>query len=223
LDANVPAQTPVRCADCSAVFSLSNASKARVATPRAASAQVPVSSGTSFVPILIIGAVLLGVALVVVAVGGVGAYFLFRGRGASGSGSPGLTLLGVNPAVNQAALKALQPGMTLDQVQAILGPGRTANTNDFRDAFAGFNDDAAKWSGNSTSAGVTSWYHWQIGDERIFVGFAKGRRTGKLRANVAFWVRRWSATGGGRGYDSDVGFLISTVFGDPDDLVDKRK
>jgi hypothetical protein len=194
-----------------------------MATPQAVASQVPAAAGSSMVPMVIIGAVLLGVALVVVAVGGVGAFLLLRGRGSSGLASPGLTLLGVNPAVNQAALKAIQPGMTLDQVQAILGPGRNAHTSDFRDAFAGFNDDAAKWSGNSTSAGVTSWYHWQNGDERIFVGFAKGRRSGKLRANVAFWVRRWSTPDGGRGYESDVGFIISTVFGDPDDLVNKRK
>lgn len=170
-------------------------------------------------PIIVIGAIGLAFVLIIVAVVGVGAYLIVRGRGGS---TPGIALLGVNPAVNRASLDRLEAGMSLEEVQAILGTGKPAGNNDILDAFAGFKDAADKWFANSQTAGVTAWYRWQNGDESIFVGFAKGRRSGKQRALLAFWVHRTTSSLG-RGYNSDPGFTESARLIDPDVLDQKRR
>lgn len=171
-------------------------------------------------PVIVIGAIGLAFVLIVVAVAGVGAFLIVRGKGRAG---PGATLLGVNPAVNRASLDRLEAGMSLEEVQAILGSGKAAGHSDLIDAFAGFKDDADKWVGNSQAAGVTAWYRWQNGDESIFVGFAKGRRSGKQRALLAFWVQRSTTSSGMRGYISDPAFTESARLIDPDILDQKRR
>lgn len=186
LDGQIPANASIRCSDCAAVSPLPT-----VAAPSISAANQAVANKSSLVPILVIGGVIVGAVLVLAMVGAVGMLFLLRGRGGSSAAGigPSLPLPGVNPAVNQAAMQKLQPGMTPEQVQLALGAGRTSNQNDLREAFARHNETADQWSEKGTSIGVTIWYQWRNGSESIFVGFAKGRRTGKLRAVLAIWVK----------------------------------
>ena len=110
--------------------------------------------------------------------------------------------------------------MALDEVNAVLGPGRLATQADMNRAFGKFSLGAAgKWMEAGRQAGVTSWRQWQNGDESIFVGFDKGKRTGKDRAITSFWVKPHA-----QGFDSDLGILPLPAFfgGDPDDLADER-
>jgi hypothetical protein len=68
---------------------------------------------------------------------------------------------------------------------------------------------------------VTVWYQWRADEFSIFVGFAKGKRTGKLKALLNFWVERVMTAPGLYGFLSEAGFLVQSP--DPDQITDARE
>jgi hypothetical protein len=166
--------------------------------------------------------------------GGAVAFFAFRSNGQGSGINPGGGLLspsgfGVNPLATKANFEKLNEVMTLDEVQAILGTGKAAGEEDMAVAFGDgwARDDpkgppAKQWMGNGRSAGVTSWYQWRNGAFSIFVGFAKGKRSGKDKALLSFWVEALNSGVQGfgvHGFRSDVGFM---ALGEPDQISDAR-
>ncbi len=180
-------------------------------------------TGTSIViPVIVMAAIVLGFVLVLVAIIGVAGFIYFRGS-SGGAASPSLAFVGINPAVQRAVLDQIEAGMALEDVQKILGAGRSAGSSDILEAFGRDPGAAAQWAGNAASAGVTQWFRWQNGDESIFVGFAKGHRSKKLRVLLTFWVRRFATAPGLHGFESKPGVLASAHFGDPDDYDKERR
>jgi hypothetical protein len=125
----------------------------------------------------------LGLGLLVLAVG-VGAFFLLRGeRGSrlkSALGAPAAAL-GVNPQVNDANVRQLWKGMTPDQAQAVLGPGKPCTYNDIiaihENAAPGF-PRGIRFPGGSLNG--ETWYRWQNGGRHVFASFLPSK-TGVLR------------------------------------------
>jgi hypothetical protein len=229
-----PAAEKARCPDCKAVFAVPRdppppksasfpRSARRAPRPRRSSG----GSGIS-ITLLAIGSI----ALLILVVVGIFAVMAFRGKGgsplAAGGGMFSPSGLGINPLATKANFDKLDEGMTLEEVQSIVGPGKAADESDMEVAFGkGWARDdprgppAQQWTKNGRQAGVTSWYQWCNGDFSIFVGFAKGKRSGKDKALLGFWVERLDR--GVKpidyieGFRSDVGF---TANGDPDKVTD---
>jgi hypothetical protein len=131
-----------------------------------------------------------------------------------------------NQTLSKASLQILRPGMTLDEVEVLLGAGKQANKEDIKIAFGNGSIKGGadgppedQWMNNAQKSGVTAWYQWRENDSSIFVGFAIGKRSGKLKALLSFWVERFSVSGGLYGFRTDAGFL---TFGDPDQITDAR-
>lgn len=148
---------------------------------------------------------------------GIGVFVLLL-TGAAGGGGP----LNAAPQAKfvRDDIHKIEAGMTVEEVNAVLGEGRVANQNDMSRAFGTFRLGAdAKWTQAGRDAGVTTWRQWQNGDQRIFVGFGKGKRSGKDRALASFWVRPH-----GDGFESDLGILPLPAFfrDDPDNVAQER-
>lgn len=138
----------------------------------------------------------------------------------------GFLVLGGAPAADgpqaliaKADLDRVESGMTLDEVTKLLGPGRAATQAHMRTAF---NENRLvpisatdNWTRNADIVGVSDWHQWQNGNESIFVGFGKGKRTGKDRALMSFWVKRLD-----KGFESSPGLLPLFRIDDPDAIVD---
>ena len=222
----------VRCPDCKAVFAIPRDPAPREPAPpkpfrRAPRQRRSSAGGGMSIVLLAVG----GVALLILVVASAIAVIAFRGKGASGSiaASSGVfspSGLGINPLATKANFDKLDEGMTLEEVQTIVGTGKAAGETDMEVAFGKARDDprgppAQQWMKNGRQAGVTSWYQWCNGDFSIFVGFAKGKRSGKDRALLGFWVERLDR--GVKpidyieGFRSDVGFTAS---GDPDKVTE---
>jgi hypothetical protein len=222
----------VRCPDCKAIIALPDehipapAAKPelRPSRPRRSS-----RSGIPLVWIAVGSAILLILAVSVVVV-----VVVMRGMNGAGplvAGNPfSPSALGINPLATKANFVKLDEAMTLDEVQAILGPGASAGESEMEAAFGegadptGHNGTPGRqWMFNGRSAGVTSWYQWRAGNFSIFVGFARGSRTGKEKALLSFWVDRFGTGAGGlgmHGFNSEVGFLAT---GDPDKITDAHE
>ncbi len=128
-------------------------------------------------------------------------------------------------AITKNDLSKLQEGMTLEEVEAILGAGKLSDQEGMKTAFGGSSGDPngppeAQWMNNGRSSGVTSWYQWRNDDLSIYVGFAPGKRSGKLKAMLSFWVERFAVSQGLYGFRSNVGFMMSGD--DPDQFTDNR-
>jgi DNA-directed RNA polymerase subunit RPC12/RpoP len=222
----------VRCPDCRTVISVPRKRKAQSAKPLRRKRRKGMPIGW------IVGGTVLLVAVVVGAVVAVGA---FRGRAAVAVGGGGNAAGGsdsgvsfpnlfsssgaVSKPVTKDDLPKIKGAMSLEEVQAILGPGKVADENDMKVAFGNRSMHSDKgppeeqWMNNGRMASVTSWYQWRSDDFSIFVGFGKGKRTGTLKALLSFWVERVSVGGGLYGFRSEPGLML---FGNPDDLTDAR-
>jgi hypothetical protein len=178
-----------------------------------------------------------GAALPVLVVAGVVAVIALRGKGGGGPLTSGAGLfspsgLGINPLATKENFVKLDAGMTLDEVQTILGPATEANREDFHVAFGDSWERSdrngppdGQWEFNGKQAGVTNWYQWRSGSFYIFVGFAKGKKSGKLKALLSFWVESYGAAPGGigmHGFESQAG-ILAMAGGDPDWITDKRE
>jgi predicted Zn finger-like uncharacterized protein len=90
-----------------------------------------------------------------------------------------------NPTVTKENFGRLQPGMTLADIEAILGPGRAATQDDVRAAYKGNlmgNAESmnAQWA-NAISRGTA--YCWKNGPRTILIGFGSSpRQGGKVKA-----------------------------------------
>jgi hypothetical protein len=189
---------------------------------------VPHSSNRVAVVLLLIG-----VCLAVLGGGGAVVYFTWRGGVRLTPNLPGVPVINTpafNPAVKKEALDRLKEGMTLAEVEAILGPARKADVSDFRAAFAedgrptdGYYRErglpSEQWEHNGRTAGVSQWYQWRSLHESIFVGFKKGQRSGKEKAIACFWVKSFQNLGAW-GFHSEPGFVS---VGDSDEIEKARK
>jgi hypothetical protein len=176
----------------------------------------------------------LGLGLLVLGIG-VGAFFLLRperapGRG--GGGSPGTegggppaavgvgrgaepagpaAALGANAQVNEANVGKLWKGMTPDQAQAILGPGKTCTFNDI----IAIEEKAARFPMGVRFPGGNlngeTWHRWQNGGMHVFASFLPGK-TGVLRLSSLMF---FTAHPGGA---LESGHLIGAV---PDEDLDR--
>ncbi|HYV39814.1 MAG TPA: hypothetical protein VE988_29260 [Gemmataceae bacterium] len=119
----------------------------------------------------------------------------------------------------------LLAAMSLDEVKKILGDGSKATKEDMAAAFGsadrplpGQASAAETWMTNGRNAGVSTWYQWRNGDDSIFVGFGIGKKTGKERALVSFWVSKIPG-----GFKSEPGLLVINPGGDPDRFALERE
>lgn len=182
------------------------------------------SRGTA---VLIFGLMALCTCLICVPGVGIGVFVMMR-HGLNGQAMPidqaggAAVIMNVPPAkFEKDDIHKIEPGMTVDEVNALIGEGRPANQNDMRQAFGNFALGAdAKWTNAGREAGVSSWRQWKNGDQRIFVGFAKGQKSGRDRAVASFWVRPLP-----NGFESDPGIMPLPAFfgGDPDDIAKERE
>jgi hypothetical protein len=113
--------------------------------------------------------------------------------------------------VTAADLGKVEIFMTKDQVEAVLGKGRTAATGDIH----------PNWIEAGQRTGVTTWYQWGGGADTLYVGFGQGR-SGTPRAVISFFVHR-STTGIGAAEETKPGFMNLNLFdADLDDLARDR-
>jgi hypothetical protein len=172
---------------------------------------------------VVIGLGAVGVLLLLCFVGGgVGLYFAaFREQRPADGAGPAAKNKGGDPAgpvhVSKDHLHKLEAGMTVAEVQDVLGAGKTADEDDLVTAFGEANRGADVWSARGRDVGVTAWRQWQDGDSSIFVGFGKGARSGKERALVSFLVKRDL-----RGFRIETG-MFPLGGADPDDLAERRE
>src|SRR5262249_40892746 len=131
LDEEQAAAQKIRCPDCKAVFAVPREAPAEPATPPMRKRRAPRprrSRPTSGMPValLAVGGVVL---LLLIAAGAV-ALVAFRGKGgspfAAGGGPFSASGLGLNPLATKANFEKLNEGMTLDEVQSIVGAGNVA-------------------------------------------------------------------------------------------------
>lgn len=150
-----------------------------------------------------------------------------KGGDAGAAGLRGDILTASKPAVTAVTkndLSKLQEGMTLAEVEAVLGVGKATDQEGMRTAFGGTSGGPnsppeEQWMNNGRSSGVARWYQWRSGDLGILVGFAPGKRSGKLKAMLGLWVERVAVSPGLYGFRSEAGFMAS---GDPDQITDTR-
>lgn len=146
---------------------------------------------------------------------GVGLYLVFRAQ------PDDRNINAPRANIARADLDKIESAMTLGQVNAILGPGRLATAADMR---AAFNENRPvpisatdSWKRNAEIVGVEAWHQWRNGDESIFVGFAKGKKTGKERALISFWVKRLDD-----GFQANPGLLPLFRIDDPDAIAEEK-
>ncbi|HEV3146176.1 MAG TPA: hypothetical protein VGZ47_19980 [Gemmataceae bacterium] len=237
LDGESAAAEKARCPDCKAVFAVPRDPSPREAAPPRP-ARRPVRSGRSSrgsgtpVVLLAVGSV----ALVILVVAGAIAVIALLGKGGvsplAGGGAFSASGLGINPLATKANLGRVHEGMTLEESQAILGPGAPAGKNDMAMAFGSEKVDPYDQTDppeeikirNGRIWGVTDWYQWRSGNLNIFIGFAKGKRSGKYKAMLAFWVEKFDSRIGGTGSfrcDSETAF--TGRYTDPDRITDERE
>ncbi|HEV3146175.1 MAG TPA: hypothetical protein VGZ47_19975 [Gemmataceae bacterium] len=231
LDGEFGAAEKARCPDCKAIFGVPRHPPPREPAPPPRPARRPARPRRSYYGTgmpgtwIVVGAV----TLVVLIAAGVVGMIVLRGKGGPAPLSAGGMFspdgLGINPLVSKANFDRLEPCMTLDEVQSILGPGTPATEDDIKKActvvrqFGGpprlpDSDPAGDWINNGRVAHVTGWYQWRAADLTVFVGFAKGKTTGKIRALLSFWFQRFGANG----YATAPGFA---EFDDPDKVTVK--
>lgn len=117
-----------------------------------------------------------GIAVALLFFGGVavGAVLYFQQMG--GGGKPGGGMVeGVNPNLTQANAMKVQSGMTLAEVEAVLGRGRPAKEQDFLDAQnemkdRDFTESMIFWVPKLNAGQVRTWTN---GRSRFMVGFSK--------------------------------------------------
>lgn len=186
----------VRCDECGAAFDPGAAEGQRPGRadgsrtrPRKRRKQGGV--GLKWVIILVGGAAAAVLALVLVVVGIV---VVLSGRAGPGGGLPaiGVGFPGLNPLVTQANAHKVAQDMTIAQVDAILGPGRTCTYQELRaniesDYGTLYLDAAAP-----ENRGESSWRLWQNGSEKIVAGFH--RKSGVERVT---YVRYMNLAPGG--------------------------
>ena len=178
------------------------------------------------VPLLLVsGIALVVVAIVCVVIGVV----VVRMRGGSVAGVLALSpaaALGLNPAVNLESAQQIRAGMSLEEIQSRFGPGKLATAADLNDARGGFPVERHDGTGKMQEAdeeeliraGQMSLYRWQNGDLSVFVGFGRGRRSGKLYVMRTFWVERFRAAPGGSWGYRQRGLVSTWSNDDPDDV-----
>ena len=115
--------------------------------------------------------------------------------------------------VTAADLDKVKIFMTKNQVEAVLGKGKTANIQDIH----------PNWIQAGQRTGVTAWYQWGGGSDTLYVGFGQGR-SGTQRAVISFFVHKFTR-GNVAGEETKSGFMNLDLFGtDLDDLArDKGK
>jgi hypothetical protein len=131
----------------------------------------------------VLAALLAGTGLGLLVLAGVAAFFLLRGEHGSrlknALGAPAAAL-GINSQVNDANLRKLWKGMTLDQAQAVLGPGTPCTFNDI----IAIQEKAAHFPLGIRIPGGSlegeTWYRWQNGGHHAFASFLPSK-TGVLR------------------------------------------
>ncbi len=135
----------------------------------------------------VVAALLVGLGLGVLVLGvGFGAIVLLRGERGSrlrnALGAP--AAVGVNPRVNDANARKLWKGMTVDQAQAILGPGTPSTFNDI----VAIMERASRFPTGIRIPGGSlegeTWYRWQNGGHHVFASFLPSK-TGVLRLSTA--------------------------------------
>ncbi len=176
----------------------------------------PVNKKGNGAMLFIVGLGIGAVLVLCVPCAGVGLYFVFQ------AGPDRMNDDGAPQArITRADLDKIVSAMTLDEVNAILGPGRLATPADMR---AAFNENRPipisatdSWKRNAEIVGVKAWHQWRNGDESIFVGFAKGKKTGKERALISFWVKRLDD-----GFKANPGLLPLFRIDDPDAIAEER-
>jgi len=235
LDEEQAAVQKIRCPDCKAVFAVPREPAEPAMRPMCERRPPRRRRSASGSGMLVAWLAVAGVIVLVLLAGGVAAVIALRGKGgnpfAPGGGPFSASGLGLNSLATKANFEKLNEGMTLDEVQFILGAGNLAGESEMKIAFGDgwARDDpkgppAQQWMDNGRQAGVTSWYQWRNGNFCIFVGFAKGKRTGKDKALLSFWVERLDSgtkpLAYVEGFRSDVGFLAT---GDPDRVTDARE
>jgi hypothetical protein len=171
-------------------------------------------------PVLLIGGIGCGLfALLLLCGGGIG-LAVWLGAKADPEGILGGGGQGPGKAnVSKENLQKIDAGMPLDEVNAILGNGKVADHDDMERAFGDFGlDPTNKWMGHGNNIGVAAWRQWQDGDQSIFVGFAKGRKSGKELVLISFWVKRKA-----NGFESDIGVRPLLPVDDPDELAHEHE
>jgi hypothetical protein len=124
-----------------------------------------------------IGLIVGGVVLLMIAGGAIGAYFLVRG---GATGFPGSSVL-VNSNCTRENARKLRAGMTPEQASQILGDGRACDINEIIEASnASFDQDhqgeaAMSLIVGEKSCAAESWYRWQKAGCHVFAGFRKSK------------------------------------------------
>ncbi len=146
------------------------------------------------------------VGLLVLALAGGGVFLIIKGF-------KGESIFGIdNRKVTKENFEKLEAGMTLKEVEAILGSGTKSDLDDIDEAYGkdrGHGRIRAAvdmWRDNGQQAEVSQWYKWRNGDLSVFVGFAptdKGEG-----AALSFWVEQIHVQGG-RGYNSEPGIVTA--------------
>ena len=123
--------------------------------------------------------------------------------------------------ITKEALNKLEEGMSLEELEALLGKSSSPSDADWVKAFGGEKErgvDIIK--GNRGAGAVASWVYWRAHDESIFVGLAKGKTSGKDRAVNCFWVQGFSGPDK-TGFFTHPGFDAGGM--DPDQVAAKRE
>jgi hypothetical protein len=121
----------------------------------------------------------------VVALAGMGWYQGWFGR------VPVPSVLAVNPRVNLANFERVELGMTLAEVESILGRGSRISMLDLPDRNAGME---RSWEAYADKYAVSEWYDWQNGSTHIYGGFG---RTPSGRMVATLLVHHVGMHGGG--------------------------
>ena len=135
-------------------------------------------SNTGLIIGLVAGAVIL---LLFCCIGGGVAYYVFRDSGGVAGGAGPLSAIALaNPRVTKANYDRLQEGMTLAEVEAILGKGSPTNAVEVRQVYnnihgmvGGMGDRMADQKNfmYDRAAAAGALYRWRNGDNYIFIVF----------------------------------------------------
>jgi predicted Zn finger-like uncharacterized protein len=167
----------------------------------------PAKSGGSNVVLVL--AIAGGVCLLILIGCGVGAFFIFRDV------KSGLAGIVDNPNVTQANFDRVNPGMPLQAVEAIFGPGGVCSDDDARGVILaqggggmpGMGQDQYVAIANNPAAfGLTGWYRWKNGPTTMLIAVdatnqvrVAGLITVTKNSSSRSWKSNVNVGGGGMG------------------------
>jgi|GEM_PF-4335081 len=190
-------EAQLRCSQCGEKFDPPEEDEAEERAPRRRpryKADAPRSSGTK------IAAIVVG-SLLLLAVVGLAVVLIVRKSGRDGPSQP------VDSAkVTMANFKSLRPGMTLPEVENVLGGSRSSSEDDYRNALrqAGFDRSLEDTMGTYQGllGEITAWRRWEGKDLRVWVAFVQTKDGPRAAYST-------SLTPFHGAYKSESGFIVS--------------